>query len=661
MIASLINQKKLSFLIDGAPMEEKTPNISVKSEERLIKTTYSFDGGLTLTNTFRYYPEYNACDWVNEWENKGSEPSGIISELLDADALLPFPPCKKKTTGRAYLHLPENVIKIYSPRGSDWSGDEFSCKVDELKGNNYTWWLRNVGDKKWYATVGGRSADSVSAPFFNVKHGAEDIGYIVAVGWTGQWNAQFERKEDGVRMWSKIEDTSFRILPGERFRTSSVTILAYEGSVEEGHNAFRKLIRDVYSPIKAPLDELPFCAGLWGGMSTAGCLDRIRKVEENRLPFNCYWMDAGWYGSGTAVSPDEYEGDWAGHTGNWEINKVRHPDGLMDVAKAIAKTDKRYLLWFEPERVRKGTPITSEHPEYIIFPDNESEQNALLNLGDERAWQYCFDTISEIIERLHVSIYRQDFNFRPLPYWRKNDTAERKGITEIKHIGGMYRLWDALRERFPGLLIDNCASGGRRIDIETLRRSIPLWRSDAQCPAEIDPTITQAHAISYGTWFPYTGTSVGRTLFDNYRFRSAFSPALTSNYTFSETNTFGDDPKAIEWIRERSEEYLRARPYLFKDVYPLTLASTAPDTWSAIQYHDTETDSGVVQVFRRESSPYSEAVFMLSGVSNEKEYVFEDADVKGETVTHKGLKTGGFTVNIDTRRTAKVFFYSVKK
>ena len=39
---------------------------------------------------------------------------------------------------------------------------------------------------------------------------------------------------------------------------------------------------------------------------------------------------------------------------------------------------------------------------------------------------------------------------------------ERTGITEIKHIMGLYRFWDELRSRHPGLVIDNCSSGGRR-------------------------------------------------------------------------------------------------------------------------------------------------------------------------------------------------------
>ena len=656
MLNSLLSQKKLSFLIDGAPMEEKQPKITVSTKGNTTVTKYEFCSGLTLTNTFNFYPAYNACDWVNEWENNGDAPSGVISALWDADFRLSFPPCTPKTNGKAYLPKSENVIKVVSPRGSEWSGEDFYRDVDELRSNNYPCWLQEVGSKKRYASIGGRSANSDNAPFFNIKHGGEPIGYIVAVGWTGQWNAEIERNAEGVSFKSKIEDTSFKILPGEHFRTSSATVLAYTGEIEDGQNLWRKFIRDVYAPIKNPEKELTFCAGLWGGMSTAGCIKRIRAVEEAGLPFNCYWMDAGWYGFGTQPSPDEYEGDWAGHTGNWVVNAVRHPDGLMDVVKEIDKTDKRFLLWFEPERIRKGMPITNEHPEYLIFPKEDWNQNILLDLGNENAWQYCYDTIADFIEKMHISIYRQDFNFCPLPYWRIKDEKERVGITEIKHINGLYRLWDSLRERFPHLIIDNCASGGRRIDIETLRRSIPLWRSDAQCPAEPEPSVSQAHALSYGTWMPYSGTGTGRTLFDVYRFRSAYAPALTTNYTFSERNEFGDDREAIEWIDAMSREYLRVRPYLFKDIYPLTIPGAKSDTWCAVQYHDTESDSGVLQAFRRENSPYRTADFTLRGLKADKEYLFEDADT-GETFT---LGSCEFSAVIENKRQAKLWFYKVK-
>jgi len=659
VLNNLKSQKRISFLLDGKPFDAAEPTVTVSENGNTVTTVYEFMGGLKLTNVFTSYPEHNACDWVNFWENTGSEPTEIITELWDSAFSLPFSPCAPKTTGRAYLPESENVIKVWVPRGSEWSGDEFYCDIDRIFGNHYPNWLEYVGTVKRYSATAGRSAQGAYAPFFNIKHGGKDEGYIVAVGWTGQWNATVTRTEDGVFFQSKLEDTAFSLLPGESFRTSSVTVMGYNGSFADGQNRFRQLVKDVYSPVgkgEVPT-ELPFCAGLWGGMSTAGCLERIEKVEKAKLPFNCYWMDAGWYGAGEQVSPDEFEGDWGQHTGNWEVNAFRHPDGLADVVSAIDNTDKRFLLWVEPERVRRIAPIVAEHPEYFIFPNDEKNPNLLLNLGDDSAWQYCFDVLSGLIERLHLAVYRQDFNFGPLDYWRKNDTEGRIGISEIKHINGLYRLWDALREKFPHLLIDNCASGGRRIDIETLRRSVPLWRSDVQCPANPTPEATQAHALAYGSWMPYSGTGTGRIWFDTYRFRSAYAPALTTNFTFSEKNAFGDDPEAMRWLSCMCAEYVKVRPYLTKDIYPLTKASPASDIWSAVQYHDPETDSGIVLVFRRENAPYTECCFNLFGLTEEKTYTFTEVD--GETYPFDGasLMKKGITVRIEKRRESKLYLY----
>ena len=657
MISGIIDQPKISFLLNGVSYKEISAKITVHKLGNTVRTTYLFDSGLRLTNVFRSYPEFDACDWVNEWENTGDSPSEIISELWDCFVELPFPPCAEKMTRKAYLPKSENVIKVYSPSGSDWSGSEFYCDVDRIKLNHYPNWLEKVGSKKQYATVGGRSADSDKAPFFNLHQSNDNLGYVVAVGWTGQWNAEVERKESSVIFKSKIEDTNFRILPGEKFRTSSVTIMFYRGSAQNGQNRWRKLVKDVYSPIgkgSVPA-EVPFCATLWGGMSTKGCLDRIEIIEREKLPYNCYWMDAGWYGAGDKASPDVFEGDWESHTGNWEINKARHSDLLKDVVSAIEKTDKRFLLWVEPERVRPNAPIVTEHPEYFISLDDPGAKNLLLNLGDEVAWQYCYDILAGLIDSLKVSIYRQDFNFQPLPYWRKNDTEERKGITEIKHINGLYRLWDALCERFPHLLIDNCSSGGRRIDIETLRRSIPLWRSDAACPADPIPEVVQTHAACHGSWLPYSGTGVGRVWLDTYRFRSAYSPALTMSFSECESESFGDNAEQLEWLKNMCREYLEVRPYLDKDVYPLTLPTTANDVWSAIQYHDSESNSGVIQIFKREKSPYEEATFTLCGLDPSKQYIVTDAD--GGSFELEGAD---MRIRIKERRSAKVYFYKVK-
>ena len=402
---------------------------------------------------------------------------------------------------------------------------------------------------------------------------------------------------------------------------------------------------------------MPLCTGLWGGMSTESALRRLATIRNAALPFEYIWMDAGWYGGAeVGASPDEFEGDWGMHTGDWRVNRA-HPDGLVEVSAAIHDMGMKYILWFEPERVVRGTPIAREHPEYLI-PDPNGGPFLLLDLGNPDAWQYCFDTLASFIEKLRIDCLRQDFNFEPLPYWRSKDEPDRQGVAEIRHILGLYRLWDALLARFPHLIIDNCASGGRRIDIETLRRSVPLWRNDGQCPANFPAELNQAQGIHYAWWLPYSGTGTGRPWGDIYRTRSSYAPGLTTNFAFSERDAFGAEAGQLAWIAKFGAEYLRVRPYLTEDFYPLTSGVSGDDAWCAVQYHRSAQGDGILQAFRRALSPYTAARFALRGLQAEKTYCFEDADT-GETVCLPGdaLMREGLPVEILERRTARLFFY----
>ena len=81
-------------------------------------------------------------------------------------------------------------------------------------------------------------------------------------------------------------------------------------------------------------------------------------------------------------------------------------------------------------------------------------------------------------------------------------------MSEIRHIEGLYRFWDYLLARFPNMVIDNCASGGRRLDLETTSRSIPLWRTDYNYG---EPNGYQNHTHSLNMFLPLNGTGTYTT------------------------------------------------------------------------------------------------------------------------------------------------------
>lgn len=653
----LEKNRRFSFKLDGADGANLNFKTDVTRDGNKIITEYTFDGGLRITNIATEYEKFGAYEWVNYIENTSDKPSGIISELWDCDCTLPL---EHEDEPKCFAEKPDpkTATKIYAPNGSNAASEEFLCDIDKMYDMHRTNHIL-VGQTKKYAAKGGRSSSGAFAPFFNIHKNGK--GYIAAIGWSGQWNCEITRLTDGVRLKTKIEDTNFRVMPGEKFRTSSVVILPYEANAESSQNIWRRLVKEHFSPKDAEGKNLPapLCASVWGGMPSDDVIERVNALEENEIPVEYIWMDAGWYGKDTAPTPDEFEGDWPQHNGDWRVSEKIHPNGLRDVSEVIHKNNLKFLLWFEPERVVKrvarDVPFFARHPEYLLESPEEEQPSFLLDLGNEKAYAYCRDMLCDMIDSLKIDCYRNDFNFDPLPFWRAKDSEDRRGISEIKYINGLYRLWDELRTKFPNLLIDNCASGGKRIDIELLRRSMPLWRSDFQCPKNPDVDVLQCHAAGFGSWMPFSGTDSGKII-DEYSFRSSHSPALTTMSIYSKSSDY-KSAERMKKLKKYVEEYITVRPYLSEDFYPLTEPSHKDDVWCAMQYDRPEKRDGVVEIFRRENSPYETARFHLRGIDKNASYLFCDADGGEFEISGSALFSDGLEICIKEKRKAKIYFY----
>jgi alpha-galactosidase len=319
----------------------------------------------------------------------------------------------------------------------------------------------------------------------------------------------------------------------------------------------------------------------------------------------------------------------------------------------------KFLLWFEPERALVGTPLPTEHPDWFLG-ERKPLANLLLDLGNPAAREWLTEFLSTFMTEQGVHLYRQDFNFDPLPYWRAADAPDRQGMAEIRHVEGLYRLWDDLLRRHPGLVIDNCASGGRRIDLETISRSIPLWRSDWQCGWTNDPTPGQTHAMGLSYWVPLSGTGVlggSRRAGDTYNFRSSLSAAIQFAIYPYESFPIRDD-YPWDWHQRMLADYRRARPLFYGDYYPLTPCNPAYDTWAVFQMHRPDLGEGLVIAFRREQSPFVSADFRLQALEVGANFELVDAD-SGRTWRQAGkdLLEHGLRLTMEKAPESRLVFY----
>jgi alpha-galactosidase len=330
------------------------------------------------------------------------------------------------------------------------------------------------------------------------------------------------------------------------------------------------------------------------------------------------------------------------NTGTWEVDTQRFPRGLREVADVLHDNGIKFVVWCEPERVTAGSWLARNHPEWVIGGSN----GGLLNLGNPEAWAWVVNHFDHLITSEGIDVYRQDFNIDPLSYWRNSDAEDRLGITEIKHVMGYLAYWDALLRRHPEMLIDTCASGGRRNDLETLRRAVPLLRSDYWN----DPIAQQSQTYGISLWIPYHGS--GMAAADSYWFRSCIFPA----------SRVGCDTrkKDLDYplIRRMISEFRRVEPYLLGDYYPLMPYSLENDVWIAWQFDRPETGEGMVQVFRRAKSTLETTSIRLRGLMPEASYSITSLDpLRTLKLGGKELMVEGLHVAIDKRPGAVVLIY----
>jgi alpha-galactosidase len=364
-------------------------------------------------------------------------------------------------------------------------------------------------------------------------------------------------------------------------------------------------------------------------------IEQINGWVREGIPLDYWFLDAGWYPS---------EGQWW-NTGTWEPDPARFPRGLREVSDHAHAHNMQFVCWFEPERVRPGTWLWENRSEWLLgsggakgtAPQLEAamkgDTQKLFNLGNPEARQWLIDHIDGLLKNHRIEVYRQDFNFNPLEYWRANDAPDRQGVTENAHVTGYLAYWDELLRRDPDRWIDTCASGGRRNDLETLRRSVPLLRSDYFQ----DPVGQQCHTYGLSLWMPYYGSGAG--LGDLYLMRSSICPAYRIGCDMR------NKEQDFDLLRRTVKQFRQIEPYLLGDYYPLTPYSLTNDVWMAWQFDRPEMGEGVVQAFRRAEGNAEHVQLKLYGLDAAADYSVRDFDQEQPVqLTGRELMDAGLTV-----------------
>ena len=626
-----------AFFYDG----ESYIGMGGDSFEELNRKTEDFDQGTRTLITLRHkpsgaeilldtsmYPDYCAFDWTLTFTNNTEQNPSRFSNV-----------------SAAYMQVA--------------GADPVVCGSGGDAATYYTPYEKPVVSEISFQCTTGRPSHPVF-PYYNLKIG--EGGMFIAVGWPGNYFARFEPKEteagEAVLFAAGQADVDTHLKPGESFRTPLMAFVLYPDRDAPGlSNAWRSWYIDccMPQPDGENLKPLLSAATSWyfNCMTTAEEKSQISFIDmyfSHDVKLDYWWMDAGWYegANGKPIS------NWP-ETGIWKVDTDRFPTKFAAVSAKAHEYGAKTLVWFEPEVCRiGGAAVKAANPD---FNTDWLLGNTLLNLGEPAAVDWTLNRVLSIMEEGDISVYRQDYNIDPAGYWTANDSPNQKGMTENRYVSGYLDFWDGILERRPGTLIDSCASGGGRNDLETMKRSVPLHRTDFAVDSDYNRTLSATQTLY--NWLPYSGApSNYRTdmRITPYTLRALYIPSLTLNY----------DPRsdALDWelLSALSQEWRMAMSYWDKDYYELFPTSAANNTWKGWQFFDSKKNQGVIQVFCPEGSGELSQKVKLYSLNPKKTYVLTDSDglnsykAKGSELMEEGLP-----ISYNRTFSSSVIFISTKE
>ena len=632
-------------LFHGFPAEhfallDKTTERSGSKETTLF--SYAFKNILTVLVKVSHYFSHGVTEWTVAFENNSDRNSGILMDLKTTLTLSGEAPVLRGIYGDH-----DNFYKPY---------------VFDL-----------VKEPVHFRSDSGR-ATHVDFPYFNLEYG--DGGVMLAIGWAGTWAADFVNAEDTVTCTLRsVNELNTYLKPGEKIRTALFVFAPY--GVRDEHyatNFWRSWYMEHTLP-KADASGAPFTpfstasfASDTGLPNSDGSISEryftwkptFDKLLEERLPIDFRWFDAGWYVAPDGTSP---EVDWWGTVGTWTLDPVKWPGRTFLESTDYARAHgMKTLMWFEPERVTDPENLAKNYGynlDWAIIRENaESIPN---NIGIPECLEWTTNQVCKVLRENKVEMYREDNNSDPGALWLYLDNLEgenRRGITECKFIMGHYKMWDdiiACTLSYGGCgFVDSCASGGGRNDLESMRRGVPLLRSDYD---RTTTAIRLSMSSSLLKWLPVCGANskekktqlapTGDS--DIYIWRASYLPILNVDSQYVQ-----DPDQDFDNLRFGLNEWKKVAPYQMKEFYPLTSWHHGEDNtgFTSYAFFDPETETGVLLGFRQEQCVDSSLTVRLPFVPKGQRLILTDAD-SGEELAITGSEV---TLNFPDPRLSRLLW-----
>ena len=299
----------------------------------------------------------------------------------------------------------------------------------------------------------------------------------ISLAWSGQGQHIVEREPVGrttIGAGELLMPGEVSLTQGQTYEAPTVVAAYANNGIDGASHRFHQWVR-ARKQHPTNVRPRPVSLNVWEAVYFDHDLTKLTQLAEaaKEIGVERFVLDDGWFGA----RRDDHAG-----LGDWTVSPEVWPNGLKPLIDVVKANGMEFGLWFEGEMVNPDSDLYRAHPEWILHSGDrtpiEARFQQVLDLSHPGAYEHVLGQVDAILSEYDIAYIKWDHN-RTLV-----DASHLGKATMRKQNEAIYRLFDELKRRHPGLEIESCASGGGRIDLGMVEHADRFWTSDDNDPLE---------------------------------------------------------------------------------------------------------------------------------------------------------------------------------
>lgn len=313
----------------------------------------------------------------------------------------------------------------------------------------------------------------------------EDRGRVVGavLCWAGNFRMTVDTQGQHIhRLVAGIDDTNsqYTLPKGSSFTTPELA-LAYSdegmGGVSRSYHRWARLDGKVHNGRELRKTLLNSWEGVYLNVTEDGMVRMMDGVKE--VGAELFVMDDGWFGGKYKRSVDNCA------LGDWVTDKDKLPNGVPALEKACAERGLKWGIWIEPEMTNTKSELYEKHPDWVICHPERTPRpgrggtQLILDMSNPEVQDFVFKVVDDIMKETPNTYYiKWDCNFEIANFGSHFLAADKQSHLYVDYHLGLIKTLKRIREKYPNLVIQCCASGGGRVNYGLMPYFDEFWVSD---------------------------------------------------------------------------------------------------------------------------------------------------------------------------------------